>query len=73
MKKLKGDDKEEVGKVIAQGEKAIREMREEVVEHKEEVKQLKSKRNVDKYKVIELGIETMKKFSKIARHSGMHL
>ena len=64
MRKLKGEDKEEVGKAIVQGEKAVLKMREKVVKQGKEVKQLKSKRNVDRYETGELAKETVKKFFK---------
>jgi len=62
MKTIKGGDEEKVVKAINQGERAVRKMGDKVEDLEGEVKQLKSKRNVDKYKPGELAKETVKKY-----------
>lgn len=64
MKEIRGGDEEKVVKAISQGEKAIGKIKSEVVKLNVEVKQLKSKRSVDRYKALELAKETVKKFFK---------
>jgi predicted nucleic acid-binding Zn-ribbon protein len=71
VRSLKSGDKEEIGKMIIQGEKAVKKMKKIVVELNKEIQLLRARRNVDKYKTVELIKETIKRFFKGLSNSFM--